>query len=183
MTDALLDRIDSLTDAQLAEAASSYLTDWLGVASKRQIDERLAAACETLQADPLALEAIQARLAESPDSYRPLFRFLLREGAQGDEEQRQAVADAVEGAGQKQVVVELALAISLASVAIVYLIHKTDGVVSDRTSTTTKTYPDGTVEVTASHEVIKANPVTALGQLFSWVKVGGQGPKAPGATP
>ena len=170
MTDELLAKIDALSDSELVEAGCYYLTSRLGVSSADEIEDRLASEGKSFNADLVTLQTIQAELEKDRDSYRQLLRFLLRQAAREDDEQRQALLEAIEGAGQKQVVVELALAIALGSLATMYLIHKTEGKISDTTTRTTETLPDGTIKVSVKHETIYVNAGSALGHFFGWLK-------------
>jgi hypothetical protein len=98
-----------------------------------------------------------------------LLRLLLRSAAQGDDNQRQRVTEAIDAVGQKQIVAETFLVVSMAIVATALLIEKTGGKTRQSTETIIEELPDGSRRVTVREEVVYADAGSALGKLFGWL--------------
>lgn len=166
----LLAQIDTLSDSDLVEAASYYLANRTGAYSNDEIEELSLQCCEELGVDFSALETIRNDLSLDPESYRQLLRFLLKEAAQESEEQRQQVVEAMEGVGQKQVVVEVLVAIALGTVVIMQHLHYTRGKVSEEEKTDFEVRPDGGIHSSKTKKTIYANPSSSLGSFFALLK-------------
>lgn len=172
MTENLLAQIDALLDSDLVEASGYYLVDTLGVQSADEVEEMLSKYCEELGADLIALEVIRNDLIHDRDSYRKLLRFLLREATQESDEQRQHVGEALESTGQKQVVTDLFLIMSLAILTTIQmtLLLYTKGKEKEVKKVDIEKKPDGSIHISMEEETIYTSSSTSLGSFLNWLK-------------
>ncbi len=166
----LVSQVDALTDSDLIEAAGYYLSDMTGVQSVEEIEEQLFEYCREPGADLAQLQAIRNELSADRASYTALLRFLLREAAQGSDEQRQRLSEAIAGVGQKQVVLEVALVVALGTLATMQLIHHTKGKEKENVEVKIEVKPDGTTSMSLKKETVYASSSTSLGHFFAWLK-------------
>jgi hypothetical protein len=166
----LRSRIDALSDADLFEAARYYLAATLEAPSADEIEEAIENGVRSGGGDILELETIRTSLMEDITSYREFLRFLLEIAASGSEEDRQRVKETLDGVGQKQVVVETALVLSLGTLASLYLLHLTGGKKQHKRKVKIETSRDGTVRMEVEENVVYASQASALGQFLEWLR-------------
>jgi hypothetical protein len=179
MMENLASQIDALSDSDLLEAAGYYLVDRLEVQSTDEIEEMLLRYCEELDADSTALEVIRNDLMHDRDSYRKLLLLLLHTEIHGSEEQRQLLKEAIESAGQKQVVIDVFLVMSLAILATVQIMAAlllTKGREKEVKKVDIEKKPDGSIHMSIEEETTYTSSSTALGGFLSWLKTIGKGP-------
>jgi hypothetical protein len=168
MTEELFARIDQLNDSDVIEAAGYYLADVIDVSSGSEVEEKLDQYAEKTGLDTATAESIRNELVQDRTGHIELLRFLLRAGAAGSDEEQQRIAAAIDGVGQKQVVTETFLIVSMAIVAVALLIEKTGGKTKETTEKVIEDLPDGTKRITYRHEIVYADAASALGKLFEW---------------
>jgi len=163
----LTTRIQTLSDAQLVEAATFYLPDAVGEADQDSLEEKMAQELGRLGGDITILRGLLEEVREDRDSYRYLLTTVLENAANGTEEERERLREALEGTGQNLAVVELIgfaiLAASLVSMA--WIVNPP----RKRTrKVTTETGPDGTTKHTVEEEEEDIPP--PVDKLFGWIK-------------
>lgn len=172
----LLAQIDTLSDSDLIEAASYYLASITGAYSTSEVEEQSLRYCEELGIDISALEIVRNDMSRDPESYRPLLRFLLREAAQGSEEQRQQVIESIEGAGLKQIVVDPLTAIVLGTLATMQFIvtmrhlRYSHGKNKEVEKEEIEVRPDGSMHSSKTKETIWAKPSTPFASFLDLLK-------------
>lgn len=163
-------RIEQLTDAEVLEASRYYLVRRVEAASPEEVEEAIQQETLELGGDPQQLFQLQDSLAKDDAGAVELLRFLLRVGAGGSESDRREVLEAVNGVGQKQIILETALVLAMGTLVSLYLIHRTGGKRSESERTVIETLPDGQVRVTHEKQTIYATPASALGNFFGWLR-------------
>jgi len=179
MIEKLASQIDALSDSDLLEAVGYYLVDRLGVQSADEIEDMLSRYCEELDADITALEVIRNDLTHDRGSYRKLLLLLLHTEIHGSEEQRQLLKEAIESAGQKQVVIDVFLVISLAILATVQIMTQlllTKGRKIESHKLDIEKKPDGSIHLSIEEQTTYTDSSSALGSFLSWLKTIGKGP-------
>jgi hypothetical protein len=169
-TNELYARIAKLPDADLFEGARYYLASLLRVTSAEEIEEGIQNEVDAGGGDISKLEEIRQSLTQDTAACHELLRFLLAVGADGGDEDRQSVEQALDGTGQKQVVVEIALVLSLGTLASLYLLHLTGGKKRQTRKVKIEKLPDGTVRLQVEETVVYANQASTLGRYLDWLK-------------
>ena len=173
MMENLLSQIDALPDSDLLEAAGYYLGDSVGVQSVSEVEDMLARYCDELGADISTLEVIRHDLVHDRESYRKLLRLLLREATHEGEEERRQIAEAIESTGQKQVVTDVFLVMSLAILATMQIMTTlllTKGKQKEVRKVDIEKKPDGSIHLSIEEETTYTNSSTALGGFLNWLK-------------
>ena len=161
MTD-LRNRVEALSDSDLVEAGSQYLTARLAVQSDAALEEQLRAEAAVAGVDPERLLAFRDEMAADPDSYGPLMRLLLGAAAQGNEEERRALTEVLDGVGFKQMVPDPYLVAGL-GLLVLMLSRKA------KTTFDIEISP-GVKKVKIGREVQPVSAGSALGKFFDFIK-------------
>lgn len=165
----LKNQIVELNDSNLIEATSYYLSSILNLNSLQDAENQIRNICEENQADYDSLTSLRQLLESDRASHRKMLQFVLLDAVE-TENQLDLVQKAVESVGEKQIVQEIVLAITLGTLATMLLIEKTQGKKRETKHETYKIKPDGTVIFEVTEETIYVDAGSPLGKLFDFFK-------------
>jgi hypothetical protein len=159
-------RLARLSDKELAEAATFYLSDEVAHADPPALLTRLKHDVQSHGGDPAELEGRLDAVMKDRAATSYLLRDVLGRAAHGTDAERKRLTEALDGINQTQIAVELAFAIYAASVVtVVWLAMPPKKVTTTRTE---EQRPDGSTVVTTKSEVEEMPP--PVKELYGWIK-------------
>lgn len=162
----LLTRIARLEDNQVLEAGRYYFSRLVEARSHTQVEATIRQEVFDLGGDLDEFTASRENLAQDGNGVVELVRFLLRVGASGTELQRRDLSEALDGVGQRQILLETALVLGLATIVSLYHKHQTRGIDRTKKRLEFEITPDGQVKGTYEEEVINTSEASALGRYL-----------------
>jgi hypothetical protein len=166
--------VERLSYDELVEAANFYLPDAVGTADLEKVEKELAGLIERLGGSYANLEKFLEDIEEDEASIEYLLRLILLKAASGNEKSKRGLAEALDGVGKSQVVIEVIYAIFAATtLGLAWLVIPPQ---EEETTTTRETRRDGTqIETTKTSRKDTPPPIE---KLFGWI--GGLSGRSPG---
>jgi hypothetical protein len=159
-------RVQALPYEHLVEAANFYLPDATGSADLQRIEGKLASEVQLRSGAYSDLQEFLREVRDDRGSTEYLLRTVLLHAAEGTEEERKRLNEALDGIGQSQMVAEVVFAIYAATlITVTWLYMPPQEIVETRKITTAA---DGSKTETIKTEIRDIPP--PVGKLFSWIK-------------
>lgn len=168
--------LHGLSTEQMVEAANAVLATRLGVDDPAEAAERLAALAGLDPAKAEEIDALARKAAKSdPELLGELLAGSLDDLAETEPQERAAIVQAAEAAGEKQTVVGLDILALGYLLLCGYVVARHKGVTEEERTVKIKEQKDGRLELTIGEKKKILNPLSPLGNLLGsiWPKAGG----------
>jgi hypothetical protein len=165
-----------LSTEQVVEAANAVLASRLGVDDPAEAPNRLAALAGLDPGKAVEIASLARKAAESdPKLLGELLAGSLDDLAESEPQDREAIVQAAEAAGEKQTVVGLDILALGYLLLCAYVIVRNRGVTEEERTVKIKEQKDGRLELTIGEKKKILNPLSPLGNLLGsiWPKAGG----------
>lgn len=162
------EKVLNLDYSDLVEASSYFLMESLEISNSDDVSLQFSKISNQYEIDFTDISSLITSLQDNREGSKLLMQFVLLEAISRDESNLEKIENIIKGTALKQMVPEIALAIGLSSLAVMYLISQTKGKIEDKREFSIQENPDGTFTLLFREETKYVDVSTALGKLIEF---------------